>query len=91
MHADVFFEKWANPVLFFIYFWSFQTNKQTIHFFTTNKRKNVKSIQYMAPGFEPMTSRECVTIVNYDSRVIPIRKLPGNNYTAVSKTKLCLE
>ena len=44
--------KWANPGLFFIYFWSFQTNNTN---FTTNKSEKM-SIQYTAPGFEPTTS-----------------------------------
>ena len=39
------------PSLFFIYFWSFQTQ---IAFFTTNQCEKM-SIQYTALGFEPTT------------------------------------
>ena len=48
-----FFKKWANAGLFFIYFWSFQTNN-TI--FTTNICENM-SIQFTVPGFEHTTFR----------------------------------
>ena len=50
---DYFFIKWANPGLFFVYFRSFQTNN-TI-FYNKSMWKNVMSIQYTAPGFEPTT------------------------------------
>ena len=40
------------PASFLVYFRSFQTNN-TI--FTTMNVKNVMSIQYPAPGFEPTT------------------------------------
>ena len=48
-----FFKKWANPSLFFVYFWSYQTNINTI--LTTNQCEKI-SIQYTALGFECMTS-----------------------------------
>ena len=51
---NVYFFKWANPGLCFVYFWSFQTNIITI--FTTNICEKM-SIQCMVPGFEPMTFR----------------------------------
>ena len=35
----ILFKKWDNPGLFFVYFWSFQTNIITI--FTTNICENV--------------------------------------------------
>ena len=47
-----FLKKWDNPGLFFISFWSFQTNIITI--FTTNQCEQI-SIQYAAPGYEPTT------------------------------------
>ena len=56
--------KWANPGLFFIYFWSFQTN---IIIFTTNLCEKM-SIQYTAPGFEPMT---------FECESLPITTRPG--------------
>ena len=42
----------------------FDLFKQTIQFFTTNQcEKNIMSIQYMVPGFEPMTfGHECPPI-----------------------------
>ena len=47
--AMIIFFKWANPGLFFVYFWSYQT----IQFL---QQINVKmSIQYKVPGFQPMT------------------------------------
>ena len=49
---DYFFIKWANPGLFFVYFRSF---KQTLFFYNKSMWKNVMSIQYTAPGFEPTT------------------------------------
>ena len=51
VHMFGFF-KWANPASFSFIFGLF---KQTIQFFKTNQCENVMSIQYMAPGFEPMT------------------------------------
>ena len=50
--------------LFFIYFRSFQTNN-TI--FTTNEYEKM-SIEYMAPGFEPMTFRTWVVTHNHWTR-----------------------
>ena len=50
----LFLKKWANSGHFFIYFWSFPTNIITI--FTTNICDKML-IQYMTPGFEPMTFR----------------------------------
>ena len=47
----IFFKKWANHGLFFVYFWSFQTN---ITIFTTIICEKM-SIQYTVPGFEPTT------------------------------------
>ena len=49
-----FFLKWANPASFLFIFGLFQTNINTIL-----QQINVKkmSIQYTAPGFEPMTFR----------------------------------
>ena len=47
-----FIKKWANPGLFFVYFWSFQANIITI--FTTNICEKM-SIQYTVQGFEPTT------------------------------------
>ena len=46
-------KKWANPGLFFVYFWSFQTNNTILQQINV---KNVMSIQYTAPGFEPATA-----------------------------------
>ena len=43
-----FFDKWANPGLFFGLF------KQTLQIFTTNICEKM-SIQYTVPGFEPTT------------------------------------
>ena len=50
-----FFKKWANPGPFFVYFGSF-SNKQYIFLQQINV-KNFMTIQYMALGFEPTTSR----------------------------------
>ena len=50
---SIFFVKWAIPGLFFVYFRSF-SNKQN-NFYNKSMWKNVKSIQYLAPGFEPTT------------------------------------
>ena len=53
--TDVFliiFKNWANPGLFFVYFRSFQTNNTILQQMNV---KNVMSIQYPAPGFEPTT------------------------------------
>ena len=47
-----FFKNWANPGLFFVYFRSFQTNNTILQQMNV---KNVMSIQYPAPGFEPTT------------------------------------
>ena len=47
-----FYKNWANPGLFFVYFRSFQTNNTILQQMNV---KNVMSIQYPAPGFEPTT------------------------------------
>ena len=47
----------------FVYFRSFQTNIDTI--LLQIKVKKFKSIQYMAPGFEPTTSRTRDVSHNY--------------------------
>ena len=47
----ILFLKWANPGLFSFIFGLF---KQTLQIFTTNRCEKM-SIQYMVPGFEPMT------------------------------------
>ena len=57
----LFLKKWANPGLFFVYFWSFQTN--TITIFTTNTCEKM-SIQYMVLEFEPTTFRMRVSSHN---------------------------
>ena len=57
----IFLKKWANAGLFFVYFWSFQTNN---NFFATNQCENM-SIQYTALGFEPMTFRTWVITHNH--------------------------
>ena len=44
----------ANPDLFFVYFWSFQT--KSLQFFTTNQCEKM-SVQYTALGFKPTTFR----------------------------------
>ena len=49
----IFFE-WGNPSRFFVSFWSFQTNITILQQINV---KNVMSIQYTLPGFEPMTSQ----------------------------------
>ena len=46
---STFLKKWANPGLFFIYFWSILTN---ITIFTTNLCEKMP-IQYKGPGLEP--------------------------------------
>ena len=46
---NVFFYKWAKRGLFFVFL------KQTIQFLQQINVKNVMSIQYPAPGFEPTT------------------------------------
>ena len=51
--CPLYFFKWANPGLFFVYFRYFQTNN-TI--FAANHREKM-SIQYTAPGFKPTTSQ----------------------------------
>ena len=60
----VFLFKWANTASFSFIFGLF---KQTsIHFFTKKSMwKNVDSIQYMAPGFEPTTSQSWVISHNH--------------------------
>ena len=57
----LFFKKWANPGLFFVYFWSFQTN---ITIFTTNICEKM-SIQYTVLGFEPTTFGTWVSSHNH--------------------------
>ena len=47
----IFFKKWANPGLFFVYFRSFQINNAI---FTTNQCEKM-SLQYTALGFQPAT------------------------------------
>ena len=49
----LFLKKVPTPGLFFVYFWSFQTNSTS---FTTNQCEKL-SIQYTALGFEPTTSQ----------------------------------
>ena len=57
-----YFKKWANPGLFFIYFWSFQTNIITI--FTTNKCEKCPS-SIRCWELNPWTSeRESLPITN---------------------------
>ena len=48
----ILFKKWDNPGLFFVYFWSFQSNIITI--FTTNICGKM-CLQYTVLGFEPTT------------------------------------
>ena len=51
-HLVNFFLNWANPGLFLFIFGLF---KQSIQLLQQMNVKNVMSIQYPAPGFEPMT------------------------------------
>ena len=63
---NTLFFKWANPGLFFVYFRSFQTNIKTI--LQQINVKNVKSIQYTAPGFKPTTSWTWIISHNHSTR-----------------------
>ena len=58
---STFFKKLTNPGLFFIYFWSFQTNN-TI--FTANRCEKM-SIQYTALGFKP-TAFQTWVVTHYN-------------------------
>ena len=64
----MFFKKWANPGLFSVYFWSFQTNIVTI--FTTSKMWKM-SIQYPVLGFELTTFWLRVSSLNHQTRLPP--------------------
>ena len=55
------FFKWANPGLFFVYFWSFQTN--ITNFCNKYMWKNV--LQYTVLGFELTTFGTCVSSHNH--------------------------
>ena len=72
----VFFKKWANPGLFFVYFRNFQTN---IKNFKTKICQKM-SIQYTVPGFEPRPS---------ERESLPITTRPGlpPRYEVVSHVK----
>ena len=60
INTTLFFYKWANPGLFFIYFWSFQ---KTIQFL---QQMYIKiSIQYTVPRFEPTTFGTWVSSLNH--------------------------
>ena len=58
-----FKKKWANPGLFFVYFRSF-SNKQ-YNFLQQINVKNVMSIQYPVPRFEPTSFRMQVSSHNH--------------------------
>ena len=58
----IFSIKWANPGLFFVYFWSFFKKNNTN--FTTNQCKTM-SIQYLALSFDPMNSQTWVVTQNH--------------------------
>ena len=65
MHAfdHIFQKKMNRPGLFFVYFWSFQTNNTM---FTTNQCEKM-SIQYTAPEFKPttpITTRPVANLIN---------------------------
>ena len=62
-----FLKKRANPGLFFVYFRSF-SNKHYYNFYNRLMWKNVMSIQYMAPGFEPTTFATWVSSQNHKTR-----------------------
>ena len=49
-NVRLFFKKWANPCLFFVFL-----------IFSNKQYKNVMSIQYMVPGFKPTISQIWVT------------------------------
>ena len=57
-----FLKKWAIHGLFFIYFRLF---KQTLQFLQQIYVENVMYIQYMVPGFEPMTFETQVSCHNH--------------------------
>ena len=54
----------GQPGLFFVYFRCFQTNIK-YNFYNKSMWKNVNSIQYTAPGFEPTTSQSWVISHNH--------------------------
>ena len=58
------FIKMANPDSF-SFFRSFQTNNTVLQPINVN---NVMSIQYMAPGFKPTTTRTCFVSINHQTR-----------------------
>ena len=69
--------KWAIPGLFFVYFRSFQANKQ--YSFSTNQCEKM-SIQYPVLGFEPATmdpKEPHLSIRNYDLNAPIVAKLKG--------------
>ena len=55
---SVFFKKMGQPQPLFVYFRSFQANKQY-------NVKNVMNIQYTVPGFKPTTSQTWVVSHNH--------------------------
>ena len=74
-----YFKKWANPGLFFIYFWSFQTNIITI--FTTNKcEKCPSSIRCWELNHRP-SERESLPITTRHG-------LPPKAFISVTKTAI---
>ena len=79
MHS---FKKWSNPGLFFIYFRSF-SNKHQYNFYNKSMWKNVNSIQYTVPGFEPTTSRSWVISHNHYTRA------PAQNDTSIGLNICC--
>ena len=57
----LFFAKWANPGLFFVYFRSFLKKKQYNFYNKSMLKMSIQmSIQYLMPGFEPTSSQTWV-------------------------------
>ena len=65
------FLKWANPSLFSVYFWSFQTN-YNVYVQQINVKNVQMSIQYTAPGIKPTTFQTWVVTHNHYTRAFAL-------------------
>ena len=68
-----FFYNWPTPASFSFIFGLFK--QSSIQILQQINVKNVNSIQYMAPGFEPTTSRSRVISQNHQTRAPALRKV----------------